>query len=203
MSPRPYRQKRRAKAQEETRTKILDATVALHAEHGALGTSYAQIAEKADVSAQTVYNHFPDIGQLVGGCTAHVAAQAPGLDEGEFDTAQSAAERLEILAAAVFRQVEFMAPWLRLGVGDAERIPELAEIFESDRKALKALIRRAVEDEYRATPDFLDAALAVLSYPAWKTLTRNRSAQRAAALAARCLVALLPTLAEHHSGEKQ
>lgn len=202
MSPRPYRQKRRAEAQLETRKRILDATVELHADQGALGTSYAQIADMAGVSTQTVYNHFPDLGELVGGCTAHVAAQAPELDAGCFEAADDAAERLERLAAAVYRQLEFMAPWLRLGLGESEHIPELAAVFEREQKTLRSLLRQAVASEYRATPEFLDAALALLSYPSWKILTNSRSRAKAATLAARCLVALLPELAQPHQGDK-
>lgn len=202
MSPRPYRQKRRARAQLETRNRILDATVELHARQGALGTSYAQIAEEAGVSTQTVYNHFPNLGELVGGCTSHVAARAPELDARCFEAGENAAERLELLAAAVYRQLEFMAPWLRLGLGESEHIPELAAILKREQGALKSLLRQAIKGEYRATPDFLDAALALLSYPTWKTMTNTRSVPRAAALAAGCLLALLPELAKPQSGGK-
>ena len=50
--------KRRA-AVEETRQRILEATLALHTEKGIFGTSWQDIAKRADVSVGTVYKHFP------------------------------------------------------------------------------------------------------------------------------------------------
>ena len=66
MAKRAYTMQRRATLEAETRERIVRATVALHAERGGLGTSYAMIAKQADVSPQTVYNHFPELG----GCLA-------------------------------------------------------------------------------------------------------------------------------------
>lgn len=176
------------------RERIVRTTVDLHARHGAAGTSYAMIAEKAGVSPQTVYNHFPDLGQLVEGCTGHVMQRAPSVDARCFESAPTAAERLRRLAEAAFAQLEFMAPWLRLGWGDAESIPELRRILERGRDDLRRLLAQAVAPDYRASPEFLDAALVLLDYPAWKAMARRRSRARAAALAGDCLVALLTLL---------
>ena len=65
MSPRRYRSDRRKAATEETRRRIVDSTVSLHAECGAIATTYAMIAERADVAIPTVYNHFPTLGDLL------------------------------------------------------------------------------------------------------------------------------------------
>lgn len=192
--PRSYTKVRRAKLEARTREKIVQATAALHAEHGTLKTSYAMIAKQAGVSPQTVYNHFPDLGQLINGCTSHVYAQAPQVDEACFGETESTPERLRLLAQAVYEQLSFMAPWLRLGWGEAEVIPELAEIFSRGQAELRKLIAQAVAPAYRATPDFLDAATLLLDYPAWKTFTHGRSAAEAAKLAGECLVALLPSI---------
>lgn len=205
-TPRParraYTKNRRAEAEAAMRERILRATVELHAERGATGTSYAMIADRAGVSPQTVYNHFPSLGPLIRGCTGHVAARAPAVDARAFAGIATAEQRLRTLAAAVFAQLEFMAPWLRLGWGEAEAIPELRAIFDAGQAQLRDLVTQAVAPDYRASPEFLDAALLLLDYPAWKSLRRRRSQSRAAALAGECLVALLAPLCQALSEDR-
>ncbi len=197
MPRRSYKKVRRAEQHAETRERILRATVALHAEHGALGTSYAMIADKAGVSPQTVYNHFPNLGQLIHGCTSHVFSQAPTVDAGCFECAASAADRLRLLVDAAYAQVAYMAPWLRLGQGEAEVIPELAEILARGQSELRRLVEQAVSPDYHATAEFLDAAMVLLDYPAWKAFAHARSPTKTAEVASECLVALLQPLAQN------
>lgn len=71
MSKRKYNQTRRAQQQEETRARIVEATVALHEELGPAHTSIKAIAEKAGVQRVTVYRYFPDDGALFAACTGH------------------------------------------------------------------------------------------------------------------------------------
>src|SRR3712207_9294899 len=59
---------KRKTAVEETRQRILEATLALHAEKGIFGTSWQDIAHRADVSVGTVYKHFPSLDELVPAC---------------------------------------------------------------------------------------------------------------------------------------
>src|SRR5438552_15646145 len=73
MAPRTYRMTRRAAGNEATRKRIVDAAIALHAEKGAVGTSWPDIAKRADVALGTVYRHFPSLDQLVPACTSEHA----------------------------------------------------------------------------------------------------------------------------------
>src|SRR2546427_11743896 len=73
MTPRAYKMERRAEASAETRRRIVDAAIALHAEKGVLGTSWADIARQADVAVGTVYRYFPTHDQLVSACTSENA----------------------------------------------------------------------------------------------------------------------------------
>ncbi len=195
MSPRKYTKTRRAALKRETRQRILDAVINLHAEHGALGTSYAMIADRAGVSLQTVYNHFPDLGILVKACTGHVTAQAPEVSQASFHLGETAADRLELLTRAVYENLEYLSPWLRLGFAEAAVVPELDELFTQQRNELRKLIRQAVAPEFKATSAFLDAATVLLDYPAWKSFRHRRSAPNSVTLASCCLTALLPALA--------
>lgn len=189
---RRYTKGRRAEIEAATRERIVRAAAELHPRHGTLGASYAMIAARAGVSPQSVYNHFPTVGDLVGGCTGHVMAQAPPVDARCFGQATSVPARLRRLATAAYAQQGFLAPWMRLGWGDAERIPELREIFQGGQAQLRELLREAAGASANAA--FLDAALVLLDYPAWKSLVAGRTAEQAAALAGDCLVALHQSL---------
>src|SRR5438067_11979435 len=82
MAPRAYRMTRRAAANAETRRRIVDAAITLHAEKGVLGTSWPDIAKRADVALGTVYRHFPSLDQLVPARTSEARLRttppAPG-----------------------------------------------------------------------------------------------------------------------------
>src|SRR5260370_33334138 len=73
MAQGAYKMERRAEASAQTRRRIVDAAIALHAEKGVLGTSWADIARRADVAVGTVYRYFPTHDQLVPACTSENA----------------------------------------------------------------------------------------------------------------------------------
>src|SRR5438270_13918479 len=75
MAPRAYKMTRRAAASAETRRRIVDAAIALHAEKGVLGATWPDIAKRADVALGTVYRHFPSLDQLVPACTSENAVR--------------------------------------------------------------------------------------------------------------------------------
>jgi AcrR family transcriptional regulator len=170
------------------------AAVRLHADKGALHTPFAAIAKRAQVSPQTVYNHFPDMGALLGACTGHVAARAPVADESALRGGRTAEDRLRRLARAVYARIEFYAPWLRLGYHEAAFSPELAAIFAASDDDVRRLAVAALAPDREPAAGFVDAAFVLLHYPAWKTLTRERSTAEAARLAGDGLADLVPRL---------
>ena len=74
---RRYTLKDRARSQEDTRRRIVEAAVALHEELGPRATSIAAIAERAGVQRLTVYRHLPDEEALFRACTSHWRAAHP------------------------------------------------------------------------------------------------------------------------------
>src|SRR4051795_7597898 len=74
---RPYRKRRRAQLEEETRLRIIEAAVDLHGSVGPARTTISAVAERAGVQRATVYRHFPDEEALFGACSAHWLAQNP------------------------------------------------------------------------------------------------------------------------------
>lgn len=72
---RTYTMTARARSVEQTRTRILDATVALHLERLAGDISLDQVAERAGVSVQTVLRHFGSRADLVDAAIDHAQAE--------------------------------------------------------------------------------------------------------------------------------
>src|SRR5207249_2848419 len=56
---RSYQLKRRAEHQDQTRQRIIEATIELHQTIGPKATTVSEIAERAQVGRVTVYRHFP------------------------------------------------------------------------------------------------------------------------------------------------
>jgi AcrR family transcriptional regulator len=77
---RKLKLKARAERQQETRRRIIEAAVDLHAEVGPLATTITAIAQRAGVERLTVYRHFPDEESLVRACTRHYFETHPPPD---------------------------------------------------------------------------------------------------------------------------
>lgn len=169
MSPRRYRTDRRKAAAEETRRKIINATVELHAEHGALATTYAMIAKRADVAIPTVYNHFPAQGDLFMACTEHAARNAPPLGPGMFEDTPDLTGRLRALVGALDTFYEYYSPWMRKGLHEAQLLPELAAALQVNFPNVRGLIELALAPGFKSTPPSSLVTLCeiLLDFPAW------------------------------------
>src|SRR5437764_8737268 len=84
-SKRPYRKRRRAEREAETRQRITEATVRLHGTLGPARTTIKDVAAGAGVQRATVYRHFPDLESLFGACSAHWASLNPPPDPAEWE----------------------------------------------------------------------------------------------------------------------
>ena len=84
-TPRPYRKRRRAEREADTRRRITEATVQLHGTVGPARTTIKDVAAKAGVQRATVYRHFPDLESLFGACSAHWASLNPPPDPAAWD----------------------------------------------------------------------------------------------------------------------
>src|SRR3954468_22966383 len=58
--PRHYVMRGRAAAADQTRRRIIEAAITLHAARGPADTTISAVAEHAGVQRLTVYRHFPD-----------------------------------------------------------------------------------------------------------------------------------------------
>src|SRR4051794_18231618 len=92
---RPYRMKRRAELEEQTRRRITESTVALHEELGPARTSISAVAERAGVRRSTVYRHFPDDEALFAACSSHWRAAHPPPDRQAWAAIEDPGRRVE------------------------------------------------------------------------------------------------------------
>jgi AcrR family transcriptional regulator len=162
--------KRRA-AVEATRRRILEATLALHAQKGIFGTSWQDIARRADVSVGTVYKHFPSLEELVPACGELVYAitRPPSLDDAPeiFAGAGSIEERLERLFSELFDFYERGAPYIETDFQE-RRLPAVAEWEAYMRATIAGLVREALDP---AGPDerAVQAMSALLDFSTYKS----------------------------------
>ena len=177
MSPRHYKSDRRKAAVEETRRKIVQSTVDLHAAHGVVATSYAMIAKDADVAVPTVYNHFPTRSDLLAACTGQAAAAAPPLGPEIYDQLKNIDVRLHALAQALSAYYQYYAPWMRWAVSEVQQVPEMAALVDAGAGACKQLVEMALEPAFGAVPPPELVALCeiLVSFPAWQRLSAEPS----------------------------
>lgn len=202
MAPRPYQGHRRKAAQEETRGRIILATVALHAEKGVTATTHADIAKLADVAIPTVYKHFPTRADLLPACISHVAGKAPALGPHLFDGKQEMKARLDSLVHGLFETHAYYAPWLRWATSEAELFSEIKTVQKQARKAQRDVIRQAFSPGFSGKPPgaLLTVVHVLLDFPAWKSLTTDKDMRpdRAEALITDAIVTLV-----HHYQRKE
>jgi AcrR family transcriptional regulator len=173
---RKYEMKRRAKRQEETRRRIVEATVELHETIGMARTTISAIAEKAGVERLTVYRHFPDERTLFSACSAHFRGANPVPDPASWTQVSDPEERLRTALAEVYAYHRRTEPMMANFFRDAPVKPILFEVgapymqlFERMRYVLAT--GWGVEDERL---DLLLAALGhTLDLQTWRSLVRQ------------------------------
>ena len=174
--------KRRASV-EETRRRILEATLALHAEKGIFGTSWQDIAHRADVSVGTVYKHFPSLDELVPACgeLMYAITRPPSLDQAPeiFAGSSLLEERVGRLVSELFDFYERGAPYIETDFQE-RRLPAVVEWEEYMRGTIAGLVREALVS---TGPDerTVQAASALLDFSTFKSfLDRGIQKEQAA-----------------------
>ena len=183
MVPRKYDMGKRRAAVEETRQRILEATLALHAEKGIFGTSWQDIARRADVSVGTVYKHFPSLDELVPACgeLMYAIIRPPSLEDAPhiFAGASSLEERLERLVWELFDFYERGAPYIETDFQE-RRLPTVVEWEAHMRATIAGLVREALAS---AGPDEItvQSVSALLDFYTFKSfLNRDIPKEQAA-----------------------
>ncbi len=165
---RPYELKRRAARQEETRQRIVDATIGLHETIGAAQTTISEIAKRAGVGRVTVYRHFPDEETLFAACSGHYFSQHPFPDLERWRQIPDPVDRLRsglresyawhddnrqmiAMALAEARDLPIMAPYHGFWHDAAETLAAAWPVRGRRRASLRAAIALALSFETHRT----------------------------------------------------
>ena len=188
---RPYRMKRRAELEEQTRRRITESAVALHEELGPARTSISAIAERAGVRRSTVYRHFPDEEALFTACSSHWQAANPPPDPsawaGVADPAARTETALRELYAFYRRTQDMYASLLR----DEQLVPGVQRRLRDFYGYL-----RTIEDDLLVGRGLRgrDAARTraaighAVAFPTWRSLTLEQGLADDDAVALMCLL---------------
>lgn len=145
---RTYQLRVRADRQRETRERIVAATEALHGEVGPARTTIADVARRAGVERLTVYNHFPQLHQLLEACRASFLAAHPPPDLSPHGVLKSGAvDRLESVLVQLygwFRENEAMERNINR---DRHLVPELDHLL---RKTVDPVFDRTASEYAKA-----------------------------------------------------
>lgn len=146
---RKYRMGERAVAVEETRRRILEATMEVHDEQGIVAGRWPDIAQRAGVSLATVYRHFPTLEELAVACGALtlevVDHPTPEGAPAVFEGATSTADRVERLVREAFGFYERGGRLVENVRRDRDRLDAVGEAHAHFERGLDALVEQALK----------------------------------------------------------
>jgi AcrR family transcriptional regulator len=186
---RPYRMRRRAELEEQTRRRITESTVTLHEELGPARTSISAIAERAGVRRSTVYRHFPNEDALFAACSSHWRAVHPRPDQDAWAAIEDPAGRTE----TALRELYTFYGRTHGMYGSLLRDEPLVPIVQR--------LMRDFHDYLRSNQDVLMAGRGLrggaarrtraaighaLAYPTWRSLTHEQGLADEDAVALMC-----------------
>jgi AcrR family transcriptional regulator len=171
---RTYELRERAKKQEETRRRIVEATVALHEEVGPARTTVAEIARRAGVQRLTVYTHFPDEHSLFGACSGHFIAQDPPPDPRPWASIDDPGQRVRAALRETHAWFHRRRPMLTNIERDVALLPALSDVVAAGRAPRDAAVRETLAAGWNARGARRRRLLAAIglatSFGAWEQL---------------------------------
>jgi AcrR family transcriptional regulator len=186
---RPYRMKRRAELEAQTRLRITESAVALHEELGPARTSMGAVADRAGVQRSTVYRHFPDEEALFDACSAHFRAANPPPDPRAWAAIEDPAERTETALRELYafygRTEAMYASLLR----DAPVVPGVARRLRDFHGYLQEVADLLVAGRGRRVQAARRTRAAIghaVAFPTWRSLAREQGLSDEDAVALMC-----------------
>jgi AcrR family transcriptional regulator len=149
---RRYRSSARSRQREATRAAVVDAATAAFVENGYAATTIAQIAERAEVSAETVYAVFGAKRDLLRAVVERASAGAPSTEAWRTEAwlARVEAEpnqrrRLELINDATRDVLRRVAPIDEIVRSVAASDPQIAELQEELERRRRSDLRGLVQ----------------------------------------------------------
>jgi AcrR family transcriptional regulator len=170
---RAYELKSRAVRQDETRQRIVDATIELHQTIGPARTTISEIADRAQVGRVTVYRHFPDEATLSRACSGQYLERHPLPDPEPWRAIADPVERLETGLRESYAYHRLTEAMFTHVLADARDHPVMAPYHGYWSHAADILATPwPARGKRRA---LLRAGIALaLSFDTWRTLTKEQ-----------------------------
>jgi AcrR family transcriptional regulator len=179
---RPYRKRRRAQLEAETRLRITEAAVDLHGSLGPARTTISAVADRAGVQRATVYRHFPDEQALFDACSSHWMAQHPLPDPARWAQIEHPAERLRVALGELYEWYEQGEYMLERTTRDVALVPALRPSIEGFQgwldAAANAILRGWPQRSSRGRRQRAAVGHA-LAFETWRSLAIHQELPRA------------------------
>jgi AcrR family transcriptional regulator len=193
-SPRPYRKRKRAEQEQETRRRITEAAVQLHGTAGPANTAVTDVAKLAGVSRMTVYNHFPTETDLFRACSTHWATVNPFPRPSAWAGIDDPSERLITALRELYRWYRLKQDMLGKVLRDTPILPSLARVMDDLWwPYLQEIVRTLAVGwpvEQRDDAELKAVLRVAVDFDTWRTLTDSGlDHERAPELAARMVTA--------------
>jgi AcrR family transcriptional regulator len=174
---RKYELKDRARSQEQTRGRIVDALIELHESVGAAGTTVTEVARRAGVNRMTVYKHFPTEAEMVAACTSHWIELHPPPDVEAWTAIEDPGERVGSALRELYGYYRETSAMWTTSYRDAALVEPLGAIMDA---TWFAYLERAVEVlaagrrlRGRRRARLLGGLRLAIDFPTWRTLTSS------------------------------
>ena len=175
---------KRAQQVDETRQRIVAATVGLHGTIGPATTTVSAIAEAAGVTRVTVYRHFPDQDALFAACTSHWAAQQRMPDLAAWREIPAAEDRAHAALTDLYRFFREAEPMLTLTTRDREKLPDFVR-ERNQRTAQTQIDALLLAWPSRQRTKKRRALVGhAMTFATWRSLCRDQALPQRAAVAA-------------------
>jgi AcrR family transcriptional regulator len=182
---RSYQMTRRAEAQAQTRQRILESAIELHATVGPAHTTIIAVAEGAGVPRSTVYRHFQDEAALIVACSVHWQSENQPPDPAPWVRIDNPDKRLEAALTEIYSYYAGTGLMLDNVLRDESTLPILTELLGRFRQYMAAVheILMAGRAARGAARRRTSAAIShALAFSTWRTLAQQLTNEEAAAL---------------------
>jgi len=179
---RKYEMKKRAERQRETRRRIVEATVELHRTRGPANTTISEIAQRAGVNRLTIYNHFPDLTDLLKACSRSWTERYPAPDPKPWVRISDPQVRLRTALEDLYGFYARTEPMRANVLRDAQTMPELAALLEGSVVPYLGTVRDLLIEGWEVNDDRRNRLLATLKlavdFHTWRSLERGSGLSR-------------------------
>lgn len=182
---RPYRKKRRAELEAETRRRITESAVDLHGTVGPARTSMSAVAEHAGIRRSTLYRHFPDEAALFEACSVHWSAANPPPDLSGWAAIDDPQQRMRFALEELYgywRRTERMMGNLIRDEATNANVKRTFRAFRAYMDAARDALMEGWDARGRRRARLRAAVGHALAFSTWRSLVREQGLEDAQAV---------------------